>query len=159
MANWHSTSIHEVMEDLKSGREGITQAEAEARLLEYGGNQLPEQKKTHPLVRLILQFNNVLIYVLLGAAVVTGLMKHWIDTFVILGVVVVNAFIGFIQEGKAEKALEGIRRMMSLTAMVIRDGRRVDAGRPRVPPAVCRGVAPPGPAHRGAGWSRGFLTL
>ncbi len=65
----------------------------------------------------------MLIYVLLGAAAITALLGHWIDTGVILGVVVINAIIGFIQEGKAEQALEGIRKMLSLHAQVCRDGR------------------------------------
>jgi P-type Ca2+ transporter type 2C len=66
----------------------------------------------------------VLIYVLLAAASITALLDHWLDTWVILGVVVINALIGFLQEGKAEKALEGIRKMLSLDALVLRDGKR-----------------------------------
>jgi magnesium-transporting ATPase (P-type) len=72
----------------------------------------------------LLQFHNVLIYVLLGAAGVTAALGHGVDTAVILGVVVINALIGFIQEGKAEKSLDAIRNMLSLHAMVMRDGRR-----------------------------------
>jgi hypothetical protein len=71
-----------------------------------------------------MQFHNVLIYVLMVAAVITALMDHWIDTWVILAVVVINALIGFIQEGKAEKALESIRQMLSLEAVVVRDGKK-----------------------------------
>lgn len=77
-------------------------------------------------MRLLAQFHNVLIYVLLVAAFITALMAHWIDTGVILGVVFINAFIGFIQEGKAENALEGIRKMLSLRAVVLRGGSRHD---------------------------------
>jgi hypothetical protein len=75
-----------------------------------------------------LQFHNILIYVLLGAAVVTALLDHWTDTAVILAVVVVNAIIGVIQEGKAEKAMEAIRRMLAPRAAVLRDGA-ADGGR------------------------------
>ncbi len=74
-------------------------------------------------MRLLLQFHNVLIYVLLGAAVVTATLGHAVDTAVILGVVLINALIGFIQEGKAEKSLDAIRKMLSLHAVVLRDGR------------------------------------
>jgi magnesium-transporting ATPase (P-type) len=76
-----------------------------------------------------MQFNNTLIYILIIAAIVTALMDHWIDTWVILAVVIVNGLIGFIQEGKAEKALESIREMLSLEAVVRRDGEKktVDA--------------------------------
>jgi magnesium-transporting ATPase (P-type) len=76
-------------------------------------------------MRLLAQFHNLLIYVLLGAALIAGAMQHWVDTIVILGVVLVNAVIGFVQEGKAEDALRAIRNMLSSQAMVLRDGRHV----------------------------------
>lgn len=62
---------------------------------------------------------------LLVSALITGLLRHWIDTGVILGVVLINAIIGFIQEGKAESALEAIRKMLSLEATIVRDGKRM----------------------------------
>jgi magnesium-transporting ATPase (P-type) len=74
---------------------------------------------------LLLQFHNLLIYVLLAAAGVTALLAHWVDTSVIVGVVVINAIIGFIQEGKAEQAMEAIRRMLSPEATVLRGGKRI----------------------------------
>jgi magnesium-transporting ATPase (P-type) len=80
----------------------------------------------HPLWRLARQFHNLLIYVLLAAAFVTGLMAHWVDTGVILAVVLLNAGIGFVQEGKAERALQAIRHMLSPHAMVVRDGHAHD---------------------------------
>jgi magnesium-transporting ATPase (P-type) len=81
-------------------------------------------RRSAAFLRFLLQFHNVLIYVLLAAAVVTALLGHWIDSGVILGVVVINAIIGFLQEGKAERALEAIRDMLSPHAQVLRDGRR-----------------------------------
>lgn len=92
----------------------------------YGLNELPTGKKQSEIKRFLLQFHNLLIYILLIAAVITAFMDHWIDTWVIFLVVVVNAIIGYIQEGKAEEALEGIRNMLSLHALVIRDGKQKD---------------------------------
>ena len=73
-------------------------------------------------MRFLAQFHNVLIYVLLGAAVVTGVLQHWVDTGVILAVVLANAVIGYLQEGKAEAAMAAIRGMLAPRAAVLRDG-------------------------------------
>jgi len=114
-----------VLEELQSSAdEGLSEDDAKKRLEEYGENKIPEKKKHSELMRFLLHFHNVLIYVLIVAAGITALMDHWIDTFVILAVVIVNATIGYIQEGKAEKALEGIRKMLSLEALVVRGGKR-----------------------------------
>jgi calcium-translocating P-type ATPase len=93
-------------------------------LTRYGPNRLPEARSRGPLRRLLAQFHNVLIYVLLGAAVVTGSLQHWVDTGVILAVVLANAAIGFLQEGKAEAAMAAIRGMLAPRASVLRDGAR-----------------------------------
>ena len=122
---WHERPARDALEALRSSRQqGLTRDEAERRLREHGRNLLPPAKKRGPFMRFLLQFHNVLIYVLLVAAVVTALLGHWIDSGVILGVVVINAIIGFLQEGKAERALEAIRDMLSPHAQVLRDGRR-----------------------------------
>ena len=89
----------------------------------HGPNRLPEARARGPLMRFLAQFHNVLIYVLLGAAVVTAGLQHWVDTGVILAVVLANAVIGFIQEGKAEAAMAAIRGMLAPRAAVLRDGR------------------------------------
>jgi magnesium-transporting ATPase (P-type) len=123
-AAWHSLAAGDALAALDAGRQGLSAAETSRRLAEHGPNRLTPPKKRGPLVRFLLQFHNVLIYVLLGAAVVTALLAHWVDTGIILGVVLINALIGFIQEGKAEKSLEAIRNMLSLAATVLRDGRR-----------------------------------
>lgn len=92
---------------------GLTADEASRRLDEHGPNQLPEPPAPNPVLRFLSHFNDVLIYVLLVAAVVTAFMGHWVDTIVIAAVAVVNATIGYLQEGQAEKALQGIRDMLS----------------------------------------------
>jgi len=122
---WHALSGEEVLSRLDSRLVGLSAEEAVRRLEEHGPNRLPEEKPPHPLVRFARQFHNVLIYVLLAAAVITALMGHWLDTSVIAGVAVLNALIGFIQEGKAESALAAIRKMLSVTAVVVRDGEKI----------------------------------
>ncbi len=122
--DWHALPIEEVFDRLNARPEGLSHREAERRLAEHGPNRLPEPRRRGPLVRFLLQFHNVLIYVLLVASVITALLGHWVDFAVILGVVVINALIGFIQEGKAERALESIRRLLTHEAVVLRDGRR-----------------------------------
>lgn len=124
---WHNEEPGKVVSILESNeKKGLSIEEAARRLEEFGANKLPERKQRGPLMRLLMQFHNVLIYVLLAAAVVTALMDHWIDTWVILAVVIINAAIGFIQEGKAEQALDSLKKMLSLKANVIRDGRRME---------------------------------
>ncbi len=121
---WHSLPVEEVLNRVASRPEGLAPEEAERRLAEYGPNRLRPPSRRGPLLRFLAQFHNVLIYVLLVASFVTALLGHWVDIGVILGVVVISAIMGFTQEGKAEKALEGIRRMLTLYATVLRDGRR-----------------------------------
>jgi magnesium-transporting ATPase (P-type) len=124
-AAWHAQAAADVMH--AQGvvrRDGLREAEAAARRARHGANVLPQPVRRGPLQRFLLQFHNVLIYVLLAAGAVTALLGHWIDSGVIFGVVVINAIIGFIQEGKAEKALDAIRDMLSPHAQVLRDGQR-----------------------------------
>jgi potassium/sodium efflux P-type ATPase len=122
---WHAAEADDVLAKLKTDRKkGLETSEVSRRQEEYGKNEIPGGKVRSAWVRLLMQFNNVLIYVLLAAALITAFLGHWIDTWVILAVIIVNAVIGFIQEGKAEKALEGIRKMLSLNAVVKRDGKK-----------------------------------
>jgi magnesium-transporting ATPase (P-type) len=120
----HAASTVAVLEALGTGRGGLTDAEAEARLGRYGPNRLPEPPRPGALKRFLLQFKSLLIYVLLGAAAVTALLGHVIDSAVILAVVLVNAAIGYVQEGKAERALDAIRHMLAPKASVLRGGHR-----------------------------------
>lgn len=121
---WYEQSAEETLIALNSTGMGLSEDEAQIRLISHGSNRLPEPVRKSSWLRFALQFHNILIYVLLGAAVITAFLHHLIDTVVILAVVFVNALIGFIQEGKAEKALEAIRTMLSPAATVLRDGER-----------------------------------
>lgn len=122
---WHHKKVTACIAELKTALTGLTQKEAEARQKVYGLNCLPTPKKRHLWVRFFIQFNHLLIYVLLGAALITSLLGHLVDTGVILAVVIVNALIGFIQEGKAEKALDAIRDRLAPRATVFRNGTRL----------------------------------
>lgn len=119
---WHTLDTESVWQALGTSPEGLTPEEVSRRLARYGENRLTEAKRRGPLRRFATQFHNVLIYVLLLAAGITALLGHWIDTAVILGVVLINALIGFIQEGRAEKALASVHRMLSRIATVRRGG-------------------------------------
>ncbi|ACM04157.1 H+ transporting ATPase, proton pump [Cereibacter sphaeroides KD131] len=121
----HSRPAEACLETLDARPEGLTEAEAAARLARHGPNRLPEARTRGPIRRFLAQFNNVLIYVLLVASVVTAALQHWVDTGVILAVVLANAIIGFIQEGRAESAMAAIRGMLAPHAAVLRNGRRV----------------------------------
>ncbi|KAB7744285.1 HAD-IC family P-type ATPase [Nostocoides sp. F2B08] len=118
----HAASGETMLTLLDVERVGLSGHEAERRLAEHGPNRLPEPERDHPVVRFARHFHDALIYVLLAAAVVTTLLGEWIDTGVILAVVILNALIGFIQEGQAEHALQSLRSMLSTRAHVRRDG-------------------------------------
>ena len=119
----HALAAAAALAATDSSTGGLTSGEATERLARHGHNALPEPERDGPLKRLLSHLMDPLIYVLLAAAVITALMRHWIDTAVILLVVVINALIGFVQEGQAEKALEGLRKMLTSDADVFRDGR------------------------------------
>jgi magnesium-transporting ATPase (P-type) len=121
---WHARPAEEVFAALATPESGLDQAEAEARLARHGPNRLPAAARRGPLRRFLAQFENVLMQVLLGAAAITALLGRWVDTAVIVAVVVINAVVSFIQEGKAEQAMEAVRRMLSPRATVIRSGHR-----------------------------------
>lgn len=122
--SWHTLSTEETLKVLNAPVDGLSYAEATKRLVDYGPNRLPEVARRSDFMRFVLQFHNILIYVLLGSSVITALLGHWTDTGVILAVVVANAVIGFIQEGKAEKAMDAIRHMLAPRANVLREGER-----------------------------------
>lgn len=122
--NWHERAADTALHALKTTANGLSQTEAATRLETHGPNRLPEAAKRSALLRFLLHFHNVLIYVLLGCAGITMMLDHLVDTLVIVAVVFANAGIGFFQEGKAEKAMDLIRRMLALRSSVVRDGNR-----------------------------------
>ncbi|RMD91156.1 MAG: HAD family hydrolase, partial [Alphaproteobacteria bacterium] len=121
----HALPAEDCLEALGASPAGLDGAEVERRLARFGPNALPAPRPPHPLIRFLRQFHNPLIYVLLASSAVTAALAHWVDTAVILAVVLINAIIGFIQEGRAESALAAIRAMLSPRASVLREGRRL----------------------------------
>jgi magnesium-transporting ATPase (P-type) len=130
----YAIPFDDVLKDLGSDSDGLSSDEAKKRIEKYGLNKLPDAEKENIFMRFFKHFNDTLIYVLLVSAVITGFMGHIVDTGVILGVVIINAVIGFIQEGKAEEALEGIRKMLSLHANVKRNGEWKEIGAEEIVP-------------------------
>ena len=123
IVTWHAMSGAEALKRLgANGDKGLDAAEASARLQNYGPNRLPEGKKRGPLMRFLAQFNNILVYVLLAAGFTKLMLSLWVDAAIIFAVVVLNGLLGFIQEGKAEKALDSIRNMLSAEARTVRGG-------------------------------------
>ena len=122
--DWHARDSEAVVEALRTRSGGLDAAEVEERRERHGPNRLRPPAKAGPLKRFLKHLHNILIYILIAAAVGTALLGHWVDTGVIIAVVLINTLIGFVQEGRAEKALDAIRQMLSPSAMVIREGRR-----------------------------------
>ncbi len=120
--HWHQKEINEVVEDLSSSLQGITSAEAQKRLNEYGPNELKEKKKKTPFMMFLDQFKDFMILVLIAAAVISGFIGELSDTIAIIVIVALNAVIGFVQEYRAEKAMAALKKMAAPTATVIRDG-------------------------------------
>ncbi|BAN49235.1 cation-transporting P-type ATPase [Metapseudomonas resinovorans] len=119
---WHAQSVDASLQQLDSGPAGLDVAEAERRLASVGPNRLPERPGAGPLKRFLLQFHNLLLYVLLASTLVTLALGEWLDAAVIFGVVLINAVVGFIQEGKAEQAMRAIQKLLTLDSRVKRGG-------------------------------------
>jgi len=122
---WFSETTTAVLDAFQSDPDsGLNQEEVDRKREKYGENRLPPPSRRSPLKRFFTQFNNLFIYLLLIAGVATAFLGKWLDSGVIFGVVVIIAVIGFIQEGKAERALESVRGMLSRKAVVRRAGQR-----------------------------------
>jgi magnesium-transporting ATPase (P-type) len=133
-SKWHALTADEAITQLETTRDGLSQEQVSQRLSSFGPNKLPEAPQASTLARFLKQFANLLVIVLMVAGILTAFLQHWIDTAVIFAVVIVNALIGVVQEGKAEKAMDSIRQMLALKAAVIRNGkRRTVAGEELVP--------------------------
>lgn len=121
---WYHATADETFSLLETGKEGLSKDEASLRLTKHGYNEVETKKKHGPFYVFLKQFANPLIYVLIAAATITFFLDEYADSAVITGVVFANAVIGFIQERKAEHALESLAKMMQPEATVLRNGLR-----------------------------------
>ena len=125
MKNWWELDIVEIEKAFGANASmGLSPEEVGARLEKYGPNQLKEKKEINPLDIFIDQFKDFIIWVLIGAALVSGFLQEWIDAFAIVAIVIVNAMLGFIQEYRAEKSLAALKKLSSPNSKVIRGGNR-----------------------------------
>ncbi|MDM7999231.1 MAG: HAD-IC family P-type ATPase [Dehalococcoidia bacterium] len=121
--NWHSLSVDEILRQLSSSREGLSAPEAAKRLADQGQNRLVGKKRVPPIVMFLRQFLNPLIYVLIAAVIIKAILKSLLDAGVIVAVLLLMAVIGFVQETRAEKAMEALLQLAAPKAKVRRGGR------------------------------------
>tara|TARA_R110002110_G_scaffold322150_8_gene534577 strand:+ start:8179 stop:10902 length:2724 start_codon:yes stop_codon:yes gene_type:complete len=122
---YHANSVSQCLAAVDATPTGLSDAEAVERLEKHGPNRLPAAPKRSPVLRFLTHFHNILIYVLIGSALITASLGRFVDTGVILAVVFANAVIGFIQEGRAEEAMDAIRQMLAPHTSVLRNGKRI----------------------------------
>lgn len=123
--NWHILTVKKIFELLDSSRQGITSIRSEELLAQYGPNVLEAARRKSPWKMLLRQFTDFMILILIVAAVIAGLVGDLTDTFVILVIIFTNAIIGFVQEYRAEKAMDALKKMAANTATAIRDGQTI----------------------------------
>jgi len=124
--NWHNLEISEVLISLDSKREGLSHGEAQRRLAQFGPNELAEKKKISPWVIFFEQFKNFLIIILLVAVALSAIIGEVADAIVIFAIVLFAAGLSFIQEYRAERAMEALKRMAAPSASVLRDRMEIE---------------------------------
>ncbi|NUM25320.1 MAG: HAD-IC family P-type ATPase [Candidatus Buchananbacteria bacterium] len=123
---WHTLAIKKIFEELNSSKDGINSPEAEKRLKKFGYNKLAEEKKLSGLKIFLNQFKSPLVYVLFGAAVISLLLKDFLDAAVIMVAVFINTILGFYQENKANKSITFLKKLVDHKAKVLRDGQKIE---------------------------------
>ena len=123
--NWHLINIEKILEITGSSVNGLSTSEAIIRLQKYGSNEIQKTKKTSPWLMFLYQFKDFMILVLIVAAIISGFLSDITDTIVIIAIVIINAVIGFVQEYRAEKAMDALQKMALTNALVIRNNHPV----------------------------------
>src|SRR5471030_2892095 len=120
---WFDTTSQDILRKLNVDPNiGLSELEAKNRLEKNGENKLDSQKKKNTWQLFLSQINDVMIYILLGAAIISAFMKEYSDAVIILIVILINALIGVVQESKAEKSLEALKKLSTPKAIVKREG-------------------------------------
>src|SRR3989344_2170163 len=123
---WYTLPPERVFKKLKTSKSGLIAEEVKKRLKKFGYNKLPEEKKASGLVILLNQFKSPLVYVLLGAAIISFLLQDLTDTAIILVAVFINTILGFYQENKANRAITYLRKLIDLKAKVLRNNNEIE---------------------------------
>jgi len=123
--NYHTLTQKECLNLLNTSEKGLTEKEAKKRLQEYGYNELIKEKRTTPLVIFINQFKNALLLLLIFAGSLSLFLGEKLESVAIFGILLLNAILGFIQEYRAEKAMEALEKIAAPTAKVLRDGKQI----------------------------------
>jgi len=120
---WYSKTKEEIFNELETSEKGLTNNEAKERLKKYGLNEITKKKGTNPFFIFLKQFNSPLVYILFIAMIISFIFKHLVDAYVILIIILINSIIGFIEERKAERAIEALKKMIVSYAKVFRSGQ------------------------------------
>ncbi|MBI5148332.1 HAD-IC family P-type ATPase [Candidatus Pacearchaeota archaeon] len=131
---WHTFNSSDVIKAFKSSEKGIIEEEVKKRLEHYGLNELKKIKKVSPVKIFFSQFASFFVYILIFAAILTIILSEWIDFYVIIAVILINASLGFFQQYKAEKGIEKLRKIFQQTAKVIRNGSMIKIDHTEVVP-------------------------
>ncbi|TKJ17847.1 ATPase [Candidatus Woesearchaeota archaeon B3_Woes] len=123
MPDYHTKSIEETLKNLETKDKGLTQEEANKRLIRYGPNEIKDTEQISPLNIFISQFKSFLVAILFIAVIVSLIIDHKIDAFVIAIILILNAILGFVQEYKAEKSIQALKKLASQQSVVLRDGK------------------------------------
>ena len=119
--HFHTKDILTIFQEFKTSEKGLEKSEAEKRLAQYGRNEISKEKKTSPILIFLKQFNSPLIYILVVAMAISFVFDHLVDGFVILAVILINSIVGFVQERKAEKAIDALKKLIVSYAKVYRN--------------------------------------
>ena len=122
---WHATETEEVLNNLNTKQDGLSQEEAQKRLQQYGLNELQKEKGTSPIKMFLEQFTDILIVILLIATALSLWMGEIVDAIVIMVIVLATAILGFVEEFRSEKAVEALKKMTAPTATVLRGGKEL----------------------------------